>query len=345
MTSSVNSKRPGVQCVRSRSEVAAVVDHWRRTGHSIGLVPTMGALHDGHLSLIGQIKKHSDKVITSIFVNPTQFGPNEDLSRYPRSEAEDIEKLAERKCDLVYLPQVEEMYPSGSVTHVRVEEMSDRLEGQFRPHFFYGVTTVVARLFIHTRPDVAIFGQKDFQQLQIIRRMVCDLGFPIDIIGSPTVRDDHGLALSSRNAYLSDEQIECARAIYRSLNAIADGIKTGTQVDDLLNDALIHLQQHGFNPIDYIALVDSDTLDTFASTGTTRSGKPDQPDLQAVNSVKSNSMDGCEPVQSAWQSSDNQKEQKPTHGRLLVAAWLGDTRLIDNISCPVPSSSSMHREV
>ena len=170
----------------------------------------MGALHGGHLSLVQKARTKVTKVVASIFVNPTQFAPGEDFDTYPRDESADRAKLDSAGCDLVYLPTVEEMYPEGTRTNVRVEQMSDLLDGIYRPHFFYGVATVVARLFLHVQPDVAVFGEKDYQQLQIIRRMVKDLGFPIEILGGETTRDGDGLAQSSRNLYLSPEQRRAA---------------------------------------------------------------------------------------------------------------------------------------
>ena len=192
--------------LRTLAELRTVLAEHRRAGRTIGFVPTMGALHDGHVSLVAAARAATDVTVVSIFVNPTQFAPGEDLETYPRTEEADIARLAAVNTDIVYLPSVEEMYPEGSMTNVRVEQMSDLLDGIFRPHFFYGVATVVARLFIHVQPDLAVFGEKDYQQLQIIRRMVRDLGFPIEVIGGETYRDADGLAQSSRNTYLGAEE-------------------------------------------------------------------------------------------------------------------------------------------
>ncbi len=314
MTSSVEPESKPVERVRSRQALAEIVDSWRRDGYRIGVVPTMGALHAGHLSLLSHIKNHCDKIITTIFVNPAQFGPDEDLDSYPREEESDIAKLAAEGCDVVYLPRVEEMYPPGSLTHVRVEELSDLLEGQFRPQFFYGVTTVVSRLFIHTRPDVAIFGEKDYQQLQIIRRMVVDLGFPIRIIGAPTLRAESGLALSSRNAYLSEQELANAASVFRELSKVKIGVEAGGDIVDLLKHAEVELLSNGFKSVDYISLVDTLTFQPIVSLENTD-------DVRAVSVDNSNSM------------SSNENNQE---ARLLVAAWMGTTRLIDNMSVTLP---------
>ena len=208
--------------VRTRADLQAAIASEREKGRKIGFVPTMGALHDGHISLVKKAGENCECVVASIFVNPTQFAPGEDLDRYPRNEEGDVARLSAAGCGLVYCPSVEEMYPEGSLTNVRVEDMSDLLDGIYRPHFFYGVATVVARLFIHVKPDVAVFGEKDYQQLQIIRRMVRDLGFGIEIIGGRTWRDNDGLAQSSRNAYLSEEERSRASAMHAALHRAAE---------------------------------------------------------------------------------------------------------------------------
>ena len=252
----------------------------------------MGALHGGHLSLIEKAREKSDRIVTSIFVNPTQFAPGEDFDTYPRDESADLARLASVGCDLAYLPTVTEMYPEGSVTNVRVEAMSDLLDGIFRPHFFYGVSTVVARLFLHVQPDVAVFGEKDYQQLQIIRRMVRDLGFPIEIIGASTARDADGLAQSSRNLYLKPEERRNAGALQAALHRASVRLGTGESPSIALEEARSMLAKSGFGKIDYVSLVDPDTLE-------------DLPDV---------------PLPAG------------TVARLLGAAWMGRTRLIDNIS-------------
>ena len=195
--------------------------HWQERGETIGFVPTMGALHEGHISLVEKARENASRIVASIFVNPAQFAPGEDFDAYPRREDEDIAKLSEAGCDAVYLPGVAEMYPEGTRTDVRVNTLSDLLDGVHRPHFFYGVTTVVARLFLHVQPDVAVFGEKDFQQLQIIRRMTADLGFATRILGGQTRRDSDGLAQSSRNLYLSSPERQQAGASMRPYTAPA----------------------------------------------------------------------------------------------------------------------------
>ncbi len=265
---------------------------WRRSGEIIAFVPTMGALHDGHLSLVDKARSHADRCVASIFVNPAQFAPGEDFERYPRNEAQDLSLLASAGCDAVYLPGVEEIYPPGNLTAVSVSDLSDKLDGRYRPHFFYGVTTVVARLFLHVLPDIAIFGEKDFQQLQIIRRLVRDLGFPVEIIGGETRRDKDGLAQSSRNAYLSPEERQAAGAMFAALHRAAMRIRLGAPVTAALEEARSYLRTAGFCEIDYVSAVDPHTLD----------------DLPAGELARDQDA------------------------RLLAAAWLGATRLIDNIS-------------
>lgn len=282
-----------IQIVRNRAALRRATDALRTDGKTIGFVPTMGALHDGHLSLVKTGLAKADHVIASIFVNPTQFAPGEDFDAYPRNEEVDLKKLESAGCEIVYMPTAEEMYPDGSLTNVRVEIMSDLLDGIYRPHFFYGVATVVARLFIHVQPDVAVFGEKDYQQLQIIRRMVRDLGFVIDVVGAPTVRDPDGLAQSSRNAYLSTEQRREAGALFAALHRAGRRIEAGCAPEAALTEARAHILASGFDKLDYVELVDPETL------------KP--------------SSDGS-----------------AGPARLLGAAWMGKTRLIDNLACERP---------
>lgn len=276
---------------KTLAELRKILNEHRRAGRRIGFVPTMGALHDGHVSLVETAREQSDVTVASIFVNPTQFAPGEDLDTYPRMEEADIAKLAAVGTDIVYLPSVEEMYPEGSKTNVRVEEMSDLLDGQFRPHFFYGVATVVARLFVHVQPDVAVFGEKDYQQLQIIRRMVCDLGFSIEIIGGETVRDADGLAQSSRNAYLSPSERQTANAMSSALHRARCRIAIGLPVEEALNEARTRISAAGFRSLDYVAAVDPLSLEDL-SPGPVAPGQL---------------------------------------GRVLGAGWMGQTRLIDNM--------------
>ena len=277
--------------VRTKHDVRRIARAWRADGLRIGFVPTMGALHQGHLSLVTRALRESDRVVASIFVNPTQFAEGEDLDVYPRDEDADCAKLAAIGCDLAYCPSVDEMYPPGSLTDVRVNKLSDLLDGGPRPHFFYGVATVVARLFVHIEPDVAVFGEKDFQQLQIIRRMTRDLGFDIDIVGGETVRDADGLAQSSRNLYLSVDDRRRAGAMFAALHRASCRIEAGKALADCLDEAHRHLNAAGFSKIDYVKAVDPETLE----------------DLTGQHAV-------------AGQV-----------GRLLGAGWCGQTRLIDNI--------------
>ena len=212
--------------------IAAVREHvqaWRRAGLRVAFVPTMGNLHPGHVSLIEAARRHGERFIASIFVNPMQFGPNEDFAHYPRTPREDERMLAAAGCSLMFMPDVAEIYPNGSerATRVEVPGVSRILEGEFRPGHMEGVSTVVAKLFHIVEPDVAVFGEKDFQQLTVIRRMVADLCMPVKIIGAPTVRDRDGLAMSSRNQYLSSEERALAPSIYQALEAAAQRLRAG----------------------------------------------------------------------------------------------------------------------
>jgi pantoate--beta-alanine ligase len=268
-----------VQIVRSSEELARARGELRGT---LALVPTMGALHAGHMALVAEAKQRADRLAATIFVNPAQFGPNEDLARYPRREAEDAGFLAERGCGLLWMPGVEDIYPAGFSTTVRVDGVSRRWEGEARPGHFDGVATVVAKLLLSVRPDIALFGEKDFQQLAVIRRMVSDLGLPVAIVGVPTVREEDGLALSSRNVYLSENERSCAVALPTALRAAADAIRAGESIDRALAKGRKHLADAGFSDPDYFTLVDSGTLEPLdraagemrliaaASIGTTR---------------------------------------------------------------------------
>ena len=234
---------------------------------SVALVPTMGALHRGHLALIEAAKGQADIVAATIFVNPLQFGPNEDFGRYPRREEQDAEMLREAGCDLLWLPTQEEMYPLGFATTVRVKGLTERWEGEARPSHFDGVTTVVAKLLSAVRPEVAIFGEKDFQQLAVIKRMALDLQFRIAILGLPTVRDADGLALSSRNSYLSPEERQAALALPQALGEAAERILSDENVAGVLAQAKARLKAAGFSRIDYFALVNALTLEPLEQAG------------------------------------------------------------------------------
>lgn len=233
----------------------------KRDNISIGFVPTMGYLHEGHISLIKKAKEENDIVITSIFVNPTQFGPNEDFEKYPRDESRDLQKCEENGCDIVFLPQVDEMYPDSFLTFVQVEELGKGLCGKSRPTHFRGVTTVLTKLFNIVKPDRAYFGQKDAQQLVIVKKMVEDLNMDVEIIGCPIVREADGLAISSRNTYLSPEERNDALFLNKSLklakNIIENGEKNICTIKDKIEQTILSGNN---NTIDYIEFVDTKTL-------------------------------------------------------------------------------------
>ena len=233
----------------------------RDAGERLALVPTMGALHAGHLALVTEGKKRATRVAASIFVNPAQFAAHEDLDSYPRQEKADAAMLAEAGCDLLWLPSVADIYPNGFATKISVTGISDRWEGASRPGHFDGVATVVAKLLLAVQPDVALFGEKDFQQLAVIRRMVADLNIPVEIVGVPTMRDADGLALSSRNAYLSADDRRRAVALPTALQTAAAALRNGDPVPEALRRAVEALGQAGFSQVDYVALVDADTLE------------------------------------------------------------------------------------
>lgn len=233
---------------------------FRAAGERVALVPTMGALHAGHMALFEEAKRVAERVVVSIFVNPRQFGAGEDLDRYPRREGADARMLAEAGCDVLWMPSAEVMYPAGYATNVSVTGVSETLDGAARPGHFDGVATVVTKLFNQVRPDVALFGNKDFQQLTVIRRLVADLDFEIDIIGVPTQRDDDGLALSSRNLYLSDEDRARAVALPRALGVAARAIARGDDPREALAAAEAALLSAGFDSVDYVTMVDAETL-------------------------------------------------------------------------------------
>lgn len=250
-----------MQSIRDIGQLQSALFALRAGGRRIALVPTMGALHAGHLALVEEAKRHSDRVVATIFVNPLQFGEGEDLDRYPRREAEDAAALEGAGCDLLWMPAPEQIYPNGFSTRVSVAGLTDRWEGEVRPGHFDGVTTVVAKLFNAVRPEVALFGEKDFQQLAVIRRMAIDLNLGVEIVGLETVRDEHGLALSSRNAYLSESDRGRAAGLAQALNRAAEDIRSGTPVDDALERGRRALEGAGFSLVDYFALVDSATLE------------------------------------------------------------------------------------
>jgi pantoate--beta-alanine ligase len=274
--------------VRDVPALRAAVRAWRQGLLSVGLVPTMGALHEGHLSLVRAAKQRCGRVVASLFVNPRQFAPHEDFERYPRDEAADAALLAAAGCDLLYAPERTAMYPQGFATNVIVSDVSTPLEGEYRPHFFGGVATVVAKLLLQALPDAAFFGEKDYQQLLVIKRMARDLDIPVEIVGAPTVREADGLAMSSRNAYLSSDE----RRIAARLNVVMhDAIKAARNAEAIASieaEAARHLLAAGFTSVDYVAIRDADTL-----APVTDLSRP---------------------------------------ARILAAAWLGKTRLIDNMA-------------
>ncbi len=252
---------------RSVAELRAQVRAWHAAGLTVGFVPTMGALHAGHLALMRQALDRCDRAMVSIFVNPTQFGPHEDLSRYPRDEAGDLAKLASVGVHLAYLPTVAEMYPEGASTWVEVEGLSQGLCAERRPHHFRGMATVVTMLLNQAQADLAMFGEKDYQQLQIVKRLVRDLAIPTEIVGGATVREPDGLAMSSRNLLLAPEHREIAPTLNRVLVGTAAALADGRAAAPLLDAAVERLHAAGFHPVDYVELRDAATLAPLAAAG------------------------------------------------------------------------------
>ncbi|MEP9401275.1 pantoate--beta-alanine ligase [Sphingomonas sp. VNH70] len=275
-----------MQIIRRLEALREALDLYAHAGEAVALVPTMGALHAGHMALVDAARRRAPRVVVSIFVNPKQFGPNEDLARYPRREATDAQMLGDAGVDILWAPAVEEMYPAGFATNVSVSGVSDLLDGAHRPGHFDGVATVVARLFGQVRPVAAFFGEKDFQQLAVVRRMATDLNLGVEIMGVPTQREDDGLALSSRNIYLDEGERARAVALPRALGEAARAIARGDDPAGAIATATAALARAGFDP-DYVALVDAETF--------------------------------ADPVRG-----------RPA--RLLAAARIGTTRLIDNVA-------------
>lgn len=250
-----------LEIVRTVAELRARVREWRSRGLRVGLVPTMGALHAGHISLVTAALAAADRVVATVFVNPTQFGPNEDFSAYPRQEANDAALLEAAGASLLYAPGVDQIYPAGFATTVSVSGVSEGLCGSVRPGHFQGVATIVAKLLLQALPDVAFFGEKDYQQLQVIRRLVRDLDIPVDVRGGTTVREADGLAMSSRNAYLTPAERTVAPALFRILSGLASRLSDGREAAaPLLAAACAELLQAGFASVDYIELRDAETL-------------------------------------------------------------------------------------
>ena len=265
------------------------ISTWHDQGGSVALVPTMGGLHDGHFSLIQKARESCSYVVATIFVNPKQFGPTEDFKSYPRQEKIDAENLAAYGVDMLYIPQEKDFYPKGFTTQIQVPGLDGILCGAHRPQFLTGVATVVTKLFLQVMPDAAFFGEKDFQQLQVIRRMVEDLGLPVFIAGCPTMREKDGLAMSSRNMYLSDAERQIAPLLYKAIKKIALDAKKGVNLNELIAQAKKDLIKNGFQKIDYIEARHEDDLSLVESLPTKRKS------------------------------------------RVFAAAFLGKTRLIDNV--------------
>ncbi|MCJ7420901.1 pantoate--beta-alanine ligase [Sphingomicrobium astaxanthinifaciens] len=255
-----------MQIIKGKKELAGAIAGLRAAGR-LALVPTMGALHDGHLALVREARRRADSVLASIFVNPLQFNDAGDLDRYPRDEAGDAAKLEAAGCEAVWLPTPGDLYPPGFATSVHVAGITERWEGAHRPGHFDGVATVVTKLFTNVRPDIALFGEKDWQQLALIRRMTRDLDLGVEIVGLPTVRDADGLALSSRNALLSPAERAVAPTLNRTLDAMRTAIREGQSVAAAEQAARDALAAAGFGPIDYVAHVDADSLEPLAQAG------------------------------------------------------------------------------
>lgn len=288
-----------MQTIREIGQLGSALIALRAGGHRLALVPTMGALHAGHFALVEEARRQAGRVVATIFVNPLQFGAGEDLARYPRREEEDARALQQAGCDLLWIPTPEQMYPPGFATSVSVGALGQRWEGEARPGHFDGVATVVAKLLGIVRPEVAVFGEKDFQQLAVIRRMELDLGLGVGIVGIETVRDSDGLALSSRNAYLSPQDRSRAVALPQALQQAARAIEAATDVAAALDAAKRSLVSVGFSSVDYVALVDASTLEPLDAPG----GRM----------------------------------------RLIAAATIAGTRLIDNVAVDAPSKTVKRR--
>ncbi|MBS0123822.1 pantoate--beta-alanine ligase [Thetidibacter halocola] len=246
--------------IRTVSGLRAMTDAWRRAGETIGAVPTMGALHDGHLSLVQAAKNACDRVIVTIFVNPRQFNSPEDYANYPRTEHDDAEKLERFAVDAIFVPDGDQMYPAGFATTVSVAGLTDVLCGAHRPGHFDGVATVVTKLLLQTACDKAFFGEKDWQQLQVVRRLVADLNLPCEIVGCPTIREMDGLAMSSRNLLLSDRARARAAALHEAMEEVAEGLRAGRTMAELRLKAEARLEAAGFTSVDYLDLRAHDDL-------------------------------------------------------------------------------------
>jgi pantoate--beta-alanine ligase len=251
--------------LRNTNQLRQSVQQWRRRGHKIALVPTMGGLHDGHLSLVRLAKQEASKAVVSVFVNPTQFAPHEDYDAYPRNEERDWHKLLSAQADAMYAPDVHDIYPHDFATRVEVAGVAQTLEGISRPHFFSGVTTIVTKLFMQCLPDIAIFGEKDYQQLLVIKQLVRDLNFPIAIIGAPIMRESDGLAMSSRNVYLDAAERGVAHQLYAVLSDMAQDLASGRAIKDTVRQGWARLEKAAFR-VDYLEVRDAETLLPVEST-------------------------------------------------------------------------------
>jgi pantoate--beta-alanine ligase len=280
----------GIPIVRTVAALRGHLSQWRERRQTVALVPTMGSLHEGHMSLVRSARQQADKVVVSVFVNPRQFGPKEDFAAYPRDEVADARLLAAERCDLMYAPGVDDMYPPGFSTSVSVEGITKVLDGAARPGHFGGVATVVTKLLTQVGPDVAIFGEKDYQQLLVIRRLVRDLDLRVEVLGAPTGRAADGLALSSRNAYLTAVERGQAPAMHRALKAAAAAVAAGQPVKAVEAEGKAALEAAGFHKVDYFEVRGADDLE--------------RPGPKALKGPS----------------------------RIFAAAWLGKTRLIDNIA-------------
>ncbi|NQV84351.1 MAG: pantoate--beta-alanine ligase [Rhodospirillales bacterium] len=277
-----------IKIVHTIEDLRAEIRAWRQAGETVGLVPTMGALHEGHLSLVRLVRAKCMRTCATLFVNPKQFAPNEDLDKYPRDEAGDAARLADEGVDLLFQPGIDEVYPPGFTTTVHIEGLGDILEGEHRPGFFTGVATVVTKLLLQSLPDIAVFGEKDYQQVLVIKRLVRDLDIPVRIEAAPIVREAGGLALSSRNAYLSEGERGIAAALFGTISQVAENVGRGAAPMEQADWGTDQLLRAGFASVDYLTVRDAETLDVV-----TEASRP---------------------------------------ARVLAAATLGRTRLIDNIS-------------
>ena len=255
--------RSAIEIVRTAAELRQRVKAWHMADQTVGVVPTMGALHDGHLSLVDRSLAATDRTVVTLFVNPKQFAPHEDFGVYPRDEEQDRGMLATRGAHLLFAPDLDEMYPPDFVTAVSVPGLGDILEGSCRPGFFNGVATVVAKLFMQCQADAAFFGEKDYQQVRVVRRMARDLAIPIDIVACPTIRAPDGLALSSRNAYLNDDERARAAALYGELKALAVDVLAGEKPETREMQAAERLLSAGFAKVDYMVARDAETLQAW----------------------------------------------------------------------------------